>query len=179
MSKRVNEKGLASEKRCLAFFLAKYVYTTHAGRMYNVQNCEACAAWSAEQPNASLTGAFGSIHDILQHIATAERSYFSRISTGAPYRRPQDAPPLTIAEMSESLRASGAGLIEWAPKIQPGDTVRVDWEGAPREVPKTILLTQAINHATEHRSQVMAILTQLGIQPPELDGWTYFGQTSQ
>lgn len=145
----------------------------------NLGLLEACAGLSAEQLNASLTGTYGSIHDTLQHIATAERSYFSRISTGLPYRRPQNAPPLTIAEMSESLRASGAGLIEWAPKIQSGDTVQVDWEGTPRDVPKTILLTQTINHATEHRSQVMAILTQLGIQPPELDGWTYFDQTSQ
>jgi uncharacterized damage-inducible protein DinB len=54
--------------------------------MYNVQNLEACAALSAEQLNASLTGTYGSIHDTLQH---AERSYFSPISTGAPYRRPQ------------------------------------------------------------------------------------------
>ena len=35
-------------------------------------------------------------------------------------------------------------------------------------------LTQVINHATEHRAQIMAILTHLGIQPPELDSWGYF-----
>jgi uncharacterized damage-inducible protein DinB len=52
--------------------------------MYNIQNIEACATLSAEQLNATLTGAFGSLHDTVQHIATAERSYFSRISTGAP-----------------------------------------------------------------------------------------------
>ncbi|MCP4140149.1 MAG: hypothetical protein GY755_07650 [Chloroflexi bacterium] len=33
------------------------------------------------------------------------------------------------------------------------------------------------NHAIEHRSQIMTILTQLGIQPPDLDGWTYFDET--
>ena len=27
---------------------------------------------------------------------------------------------------------------------------------------------------TEHRSQVATILTQLGVEPPEMDGWTYF-----
>lgn len=83
---------------------------------------------------------------------------------------------MTVAEMTESARQSGQGLIEWALKVQPGDTVQVDWDGQPRDVPKTILLTQAINHATEHRAQVMAILTQLGIQPPNLDGWTYFSE---
>jgi uncharacterized damage-inducible protein DinB len=41
-------------------------------------------------------------------------------------------------------------------------------------VPKAVILAQAINHATEHRAQIMAILTHLGIQPPELDLWLYF-----
>jgi uncharacterized damage-inducible protein DinB len=82
---------------------------------------------------------------------------------------------MTIAEMLESVRASGAGLIEWASKVQADDTVQVEWDdGMMREVPKAFYLTQAINHATEHRAQIMAILTQLGIQPPDLDGWSYF-----
>jgi uncharacterized damage-inducible protein DinB len=148
-------------------------------RWANVRILERCAGLTDEQLAATIAGAYGSIRDTLQHIVTAERSYFSRISTGQPYRRPDDAPPLTIAEMTESVRTSGSGLIEWAPKVQAGDTVQVNWEGAPRDVPKTILLTQAINHATEHRAQIMAILTQLGIQPPDLDSWTFFGELEQ
>ena len=148
-------------------------------RWANERILERCAGLTAEQLDATIVGAFGSIRDTLQHIVTAERSYFSRISTGQPYRRPEDAPPLTIVEMTESVRASGSGLIEWVPKVQAGDTVQVNWEGAPRDVPKTILLTQAINHATEHRAQIMAILTQLGIQPPELDSWSYFDELEQ
>jgi uncharacterized damage-inducible protein DinB len=145
----------------------------------NVRILERCAGLTAEQLDATIAGAYGSIRDTLQHIVTAERSYVSRISTGQPYRRPEDAPPLTLAEMIESVRASGSGLIEWAPRVQAGDTVSVNWEGAPREVPKTILLTQAINHATEHRAQIMAILTQSGIQPPELDSWSYFAELAE
>ena len=155
--------------------------TTHFrhNRWANVRIFERCAELTAEQREATIIGTFGSIRDTLQHIVTAERSYLSRISTGQPYRRPEDAPPWTLAEMTESVRASGTGLIEWAPKVQAGDTVQVNWEGAPRDVPKTILLTQAINHATEHRAQIMAILTQLGIQPPELDSWSYFDELEQ
>ena len=58
----------------------------------NLGLLEACAGLSAEQLSASLSGTYGSIHDTLQHIATAEHSYFSPISTGAPCRRPQGAP---------------------------------------------------------------------------------------
>jgi uncharacterized damage-inducible protein DinB len=145
----------------------------------NLRLFERCAGLTSEQLDASLTGTYGSIHDTLQHIATAERSYFSRISTGQPYRRPKDAPPMTVAEMTESLRASGSGLIEWAPKVRSDETVQVDWEGTPRDVPKTVIFTQVINHATEHRAQVMAILTQLGITPPELDSWNYFDESEK
>jgi uncharacterized damage-inducible protein DinB len=145
----------------------------------NLRLLERCAELTPDQLEATISGAFGSIHDTLQHIVTAEQSYFSRISTGQPHRRPENAAPLTIAEMMESARTTGAGLIEWAPKVGAGDTVQVDWEGAPHDVPKAIILTQVINHATEHRSQVMAIMTQLGIQPPDLQGWQYFGELEE
>ena len=145
----------------------------------NERILELCAGLSDEQLDATLVGTFGSIRDTLQHIVTAERSYFSRISTGRPYRHPAAAPPLTLAEMLEWTRASGSGLVQWAPQVQPGDMVQIDWDDELRDVPKTILLAQAINHATEHRAQVMAILTQLGIEPPELSGWEYFAALAQ
>lgn len=138
----------------------------------NLRLLERCAALSKEQLDATIAGAHGSIRDTLQHIARGEKLYFSLISTGRRYDRPKNAPPMTIAEITESLRTTGAGLIEWAPKVQAGDTANND----PDVIPKTIILTQAINHATEHRAQIMAILTQLGIEPPELDGWTYFDE---
>lgn len=140
----------------------------------NVRLFECCATLTPEQLDATIAGAFGAIYVTMQHIVTAEQSYFSRISTGQRRVRPEDAPPMTMAEMLASLRTTGNGLIEWANKVQPDDTVEVDWEGTPRDVPKTILLTQVINHATEHREQIKAILTELGIEPPDLQGWEYF-----
>lgn len=145
----------------------------------NLRLLERCATLTSDQLEATSAGAFGSIHATLHHIVTSEQSYFSRISTGQPRRYPDDAPLLTLAEMVESARTTGAGLIEWAPRVQAGDTVRIDWDGTPRDVPKTIILTQVINHATEHRAQIMATMTQLGIQPPDLQGWSYFDELEQ
>jgi uncharacterized damage-inducible protein DinB len=136
-----------------------------------------CAGLSNEQLQATIPGAYGTIYETLEHIASSERSYFSRISTGErPPARPDGEPPMTIAEMLKSLRETGTGLIEWAPKIRPDDLVTVDWEDTPREMPKSFLLVQVINHATEHREQIKAILTELGIEPPDLQGWEYFDQ---
>jgi uncharacterized damage-inducible protein DinB len=142
----------------------------------NLRLLERCAELNTKQLNSTISGTFGSIRETLQHIVYAEQSYFSRISTGEPHHRPDDAPPITLDEMVESVRKTGVGFIEWAPKIQADDTVLLNWEGTPREVSKTIILTQVINHATEHRAQIMAILTQIGVQPPDLDSWSYFDE---
>jgi uncharacterized damage-inducible protein DinB len=60
--------------------------------------------------------------------------------------------------------------------VGAGETVQLSWDGVPRETPKAIILTQVINHATEHREQVKAILTELGLEPPDLSAWTYFDE---
>ena len=148
-------------------------------RWANLRLFELCAGLTGEQLEATVPGTYGSIRDTLQHIVTAEQSYFSRISTGQRHHRPENAPPLTIAELTESARTTATGLTEWAPRVQAEDAVQIDWDGTPRDVPKTILLTQVINHATEHRAQIMTILTQLGLQPPDLDGWSYFDELEQ
>jgi uncharacterized damage-inducible protein DinB len=146
----------------------------------NLRLLEQCAALSSEQLAATIPGAYGSIRDTLQHIVVGEQLYFSLISTGQRYDRPKDAPPLTLAEMVEAVRTTGAGLMEWAPKVQASDTIPDEWDDRTlHDLPKTIILTQAINHATEHRAQVMTMLTQLGIEPPVLDSWTYFEELAK
>lgn len=142
----------------------------------NLRILERCAELTPEQLDTSAKGAYGSIRDTLQHIVTSEQSYFSRISTGKRYDRPAEALPMTLTDMADSARTTGSGLIEWAPQVQAGDTVQIDWDGTPREVPKSIILTQVINHATEHRAQIMVMLTQLGIEPPDLQSWAYFDE---
>lgn len=145
-------------------------------RWANLRLLERCAELTPEQLAATAPGAFGSLRDTLEHIVTAEQGYFSRISTGQRLRRPTDPPPMTLAEMVDAARTTGNGLIEAALKVQADDTVVLDWDGTPREVSKTIILTQVINHATEHRAQVMTIMTHLGIEPPDLQSWAYFDE---
>lgn len=145
-------------------------------RWANLRLLEQCAVLTAEQLNATVVGTYGTLRDTLQHIATSEQSYFSRISTGKRTSRPEGAPDLTMAEIADSLKTTGAGLVEWATKIQAQDTVEIDWDGTPVMVPKSIVLSQVINHATEHRAQVTAIMTQLGIEPPNLQPWEYFDE---
>ncbi|MBP8252499.1 MAG: DinB family protein [Herpetosiphon sp.] len=145
-------------------------------RWANLRLIEACRGLTDEQRDASVLGGFGSIRDTLHHIVLSEQSYFSRISTGKRAVHSPDDPPMTLDEIAQSLQHTATGLIEWSAKIQADEIVEIDWDGELRDVPKTILFTQAINHATEHRAQIMTILTQLGVEPPELSGWAYFDE---
>ena len=139
----------------------------------NLRILEACRGLSEEQFNSSIDGVYGTIWDTLRHIFRAELSYFSRVSTGEPYHHSDETP--TFDDLIASAKLTGEGLIEWATKIQPEDTARFeDWDNQMIDVPKSIVLNQVINHATEHRAQIMSMLTHLGIEPPELDSWTYF-----
>ena len=140
----------------------------------NLRLLECCAGLNTAQLDATIPGAYGSIRETLEHFVYSEKSYFSRFNTGTIYHRPRDVPPLTLDEMKASLLATGSGFVEWAPKVQAGDTVEIDWHGTLRQIPRAILLTQAINHATEHRAQIMAILTNIGVESPDLQAWAYF-----
>jgi uncharacterized damage-inducible protein DinB len=145
----------------------------------NLRLLEQCKELRSEQMDATIPGAQGSLHDTLQHIVNAERSYHSRITTGQMYRGTGNEQQMTLAEMIDSLQLTGTGLIEWATKVQADDSVQIDWDGTPREVPKTIILIQVINHATEHREQVKAIMSQLGLEPPDLQAWSYFDELDE
>ena len=140
----------------------------------NVQLLEACAKLTPEQLDTTMVGAFGSIKVTLQHIVMSEKSYVTRIKTGKRYDRSQDPAELSLAEMLDSARATGADLMAYVPKVQTEDAVEVDWDGTPRMVPKTILITQALFHAAEHREQIKTMMTQIGVEPPDLQGWEFF-----
>ncbi|MEZ4732961.1 MAG: DinB family protein [Caldilineaceae bacterium] len=144
----------------------------------NLALLEVCSTLTEAQLQTSIVGVYGSLGDTLQHLVKAERSYLSRITTGQRFQAPDNEGDLTFEQMAASLRRTGEGLIEWAPKVGAEERVEVQWDNngiqGPVQVPKAVILTQVINHATEHRAQIMAMLTQLGIQPPELDSWGYF-----
>lgn len=145
----------------------------------NLRLLEACADLSEDQLAASIPGSQGSIRETLEHIVGAEMGYYTRISTGERWQRPEDWLPLSFDKMRDSLQTTGEGLIDWAGKVAAEDMVNLDWDGTPRDVPKTTILTQVINHATEHREQIKATMTELGIEPPNLSSWEHFDTLSK
>jgi uncharacterized damage-inducible protein DinB len=46
-------------------------------------------------------------------------------------------------------------------------------DGSETHAPLGIRLAQALHHGTDHRSQVCTALTNIGIEPPQIDVWDY------
>ncbi|HEY7030593.1 MAG TPA: DinB family protein [Thermomicrobiales bacterium] len=135
---------------------------------------DACAGLSDAQLDATVVGTFGSIRNTLVHIVGAQERYVAALAEAGPVRASRERAPFPgLAELRDGARTSGEALVELAAQTQSGATVTTTWRGEGYTLPVWLLLVQAINHATEHRAQVAAILTQLGIEPPGMDGWTY------
>jgi uncharacterized damage-inducible protein DinB len=132
---------------------------------------DACAPLPVETLDTAIEGTYGTIRQTLAHIANAERGYVARIrEEDRPASLPETA---GVDEMRERVRRSGEAMIAIAEETDADRPVQTVFQGKPYALPLSILLIQAINHATDHRSQICTILTQQGVEPPDLQGWAY------
>jgi len=111
----------------------------------------------------------GSIRETLVHLVGSQAWYLSLLTLPVDERTDE---PLQLADLAESVRSSGEGLLALArgerqpfsSKLQTDDGYHVDsW----------VIMVQLINHATEHREQIKSMLSALGATPPSIDGWDF------
>ena len=132
---------------------------------------------TAEQLEITGVGTYGGILATLDHIVRCDGSYLRRIVD-----RPidfVDGEPATDLETLGRWNADLGALWEVF-LTQPFDVERVIIiDDNTRGTRAGIFVAQAINHANHHREQVCAILTGLGIEPPDIQAWEYAWETSR
>ena len=140
----------------------------------NLRMADACAGLTEDQLDASVHGTAGSIRATLLHIAGAEQRYVHVLGGPAPAQRlhERDGWP-GFEPYRAGLEQSGQALIGIAEAAQPDRVLTGTYQGSVRTLPISTVLIQVINHATEHRSHVATILTQQGVTPPDVSGWSY------
>jgi uncharacterized damage-inducible protein DinB len=144
--------------------------------MMNDRLLDACEGLTPEQLATTVDGTFGTIAATLVHIANAQNGYAPRfLGRDRPERLEPDPFP-GFDRLREHFDLGNAMLEEAAARAGEDHTVQVSGDDpvGTWTMPAVLLLLQAINHGTEHRSQIATILTQLGQEPPEMDGWNYF-----
>ena len=142
----------------------------------NQRLIDLCAGLTDEQFDAGAPGTYGTVRDTLAHIVGAECRYAAALAGAAlpDLLAPGDA-FTGFDTLRDLARWSGETLIGAASEVDRAGHTSVDglWHDEPFDLPAVHFVIQAINHATEHRAQIKMILTQQGIEPPELDGWEY------
>ncbi len=138
----------------------------------NLRLLDACEQLSNAQLDATMIGTFGSVREILMHLFGSEEGYVRSFTGTTP------TPPLkeltTFAGFDELRRRaerSGKELITIAEQRNLSEIFYLD--GGTYESPAIIVVIQAIDHGIDHRSQIATMLSQQGIEPPDLDAWAY------
>lgn len=138
----------------------------------NLRLLDACAALSDEHLDTGAEGGYGSIRATLVHIAGPEERYLRALLGEDSHATILEHAEPDLAALREHLDASGRAFIAVAEETVDERVLTVRWHGEHR-MPASFFLAQAINHATEHRAQIASILTQLGVQPPDMDVWAF------
>ena len=145
----------------------------------NLKLLDFCEHLSDAQLDATAIGCFGSIRDTLRHIVGAEVSYVKRVNgklPPQPFSRDQFP---GFAVLQDAARWASDELLQLALSARADTNVR---QRPPRqriEYKLASLMVQALSHSTEHRTQISAIITQLGMEPPDMSGWQYMEEIGE
>lgn len=143
--------------------------------MMNDRLLDVCRRLTNEQLESTVEGTYGAIGATLVHMAGGQQSYAARFLGRERPPRLAESPFPGFDALSAAFDEGNVLLEQAAAEADTDGYVTIhDDPDTKWRMHRSLLLLQAINHGTEHRSQIATILTQLGITAPEMDGWTYF-----
>ena len=131
---------------------------------------DTCLALSPQQLETDVPGTYGSILDTLRH-AIGSDAWDLFVATGdrASLIDEDDMP---LSELRAAMERHGPAWSRLLAQDLDPDAVldEVDEDdGYERNIAMGIELAGALQHGTDHRSQVCTALTTLGLAPPRID----------
>ncbi|HVO97663.1 MAG TPA: DinB family protein [Bryobacteraceae bacterium] len=138
---------------------------------------DAALAVDEEQHRRDVGVSHKSLMGTLEHIFFGDRIWCARaVDPGiAGPSFAEFSPGQTLASEWPKVQKRWA---DWAASVTEADLQRVvdykDIRGAARCEPMWQIVLHVVNHATLHRGQVMAMLRQLGVAPPQTDLIFYY-----
>jgi uncharacterized damage-inducible protein DinB len=139
----------------------------------NKQLLAACRGLPQEQLRlpGTAAGTDRGILAILNHITQSDRGYASRRGERPAWA--EDAED--TADLDELERRAAENAEVWERLLsQPLDATKlIVLDQGAYEAEQSVLVVQALHHGNAHREQVCAILTGLGIEPPDVQAWAY------
>jgi uncharacterized damage-inducible protein DinB len=137
----------------------------------NLRLLDVCAELSDAQLDETMKG-IGSVRKILIHMLSCEEGYARTLTGKTPTPRLADLTHFPgFDELRRRAKMSGDALFAFAEQGELDQILHLD--GGAYDAPAIVVVIQAVNHGVDHRSQIATLLSQQGIEPPDLDGWAY------
>ena len=141
---------------------------------------EAAAALPAEELRRVRVGSHVGIESTLAHIFQADRAWLSRL-TENPHRMAMQDPD-EVHDLP-FLRGAWPGLhgqwLAWAGSAIPDDVIWYrNLSGREFQNPVWQIVLHVVNHATQHRGQVSAMLRMAGVAPPATDLIAFYRESA-
>lgn len=150
----------------------------------NLEMLAFCGRLPPEQLGWTAPGTYGTIHATLHHIVGAEHGYLFAL-TGArpPIETDGGGRALTtdwIAPIDELIKRERSNGERIEPVLAGDfDPQRVITRRRGDKATAGIIVAQFIHHGSDHRAHVGTILGAHGVQPPDLDVWSYGGSIGE
>jgi uncharacterized damage-inducible protein DinB len=138
------------------------------------QLIDVCAALSEEQLATGVPGTYGSILGTMRHLVGEDA--WDVFTLSADRADLVDTDHMDLAGLRDAIERNGA---RWssllAQDLDPDAVVTEidDDDGFRRDAPVAIRFAAALQHGTDHRSQICTALTALDIKPPKTDLMNY------
>lgn len=134
-----------------------------------------CSGLAAETLSTSVPGTFGPIMDTFIHLVAADQRYLQRL-TDKPLRTIiYEDNPVSLPELRQAFEAQmqlWESVLERVDQLDVTLPARGDWPETAHA--QNLLLLQAIHHGNDHRTHICSALSILGLEPPDIDGWSYW-----
>jgi uncharacterized damage-inducible protein DinB len=135
---------------------------------------EACRALDEAQLDARGAAASGSVRELLVHVVGGQQTFALR-TQGRPYSgeltRTSAWPGFDA--LAEIAAQSADELIAIAKGLDVERQVDLPFGGKTYRFSASFFLAHAMEHGAEHRTEIKLTLGAMGIETPDLDGWSY------
>lgn len=135
-----------------------------------------CRKLTPEQLNTSTIGSFGTILETFNHFINSDARYQGHLSGNYPEWSTNRQ---IGADFDELMAHAEENEQLWEELLsQPIDAKReLILDNGTYRTHVGVVIAQALHHGTLHREQICAILTQSGIEAPDLQPWSYADAT--
>lgn len=131
---------------------------------------DACLDLSVEELETSVPGTRGPMLETLRHIVGSDAVDLFILTGDRAFDI--DVESMSLAEARAVMERNGSGWAAFISRsLDPEAIVREvdETDGYQRWAPVGFRLAGALNHGTDHRSQICTALTTLGVEPPKID----------